>query len=90
MGLNRSKVKLSDIDADGDGLRDGQEDINDDGDPTNDDTDSDMVPNFQDPDDDGDGTDPDPASDGDGQTQNPPVGSGDDSVPDNGGPPSAG
>ncbi len=41
--------------------------------------------------DDGDSADdPPPAPDGDGQSQNPPVGSGDDSIPDNDGPASAG
>ena len=43
------------IDADGDGVDDVDEDVDGDGDPTNDDSDMDGTPDFQDPDDDGDG-----------------------------------
>jgi uncharacterized repeat protein (TIGR01451 family)/uncharacterized repeat protein (TIGR02543 family) len=44
------------LDHDGDGILTGGEDVNGDGDPTNDDTDGDGIPNYLDPDDDGDGT----------------------------------
>ena len=43
------------IDDDGDGILSIDEDVNGDGDLTNDDTDGDMIPNYLDPDDDGDG-----------------------------------
>ncbi|WP_420315855.1 Ig-like domain-containing protein [Ekhidna sp.] len=42
-------------DSDGDGISDLDEDINGDGDPTNDDSDGDGIPNYLDTDDDGDG-----------------------------------
>ncbi|MCA9385648.1 hypothetical protein KC717_03295 [Candidatus Dojkabacteria bacterium] len=42
-------------DSDGDGILDIDEDLNDDNDPTNDDTDGDGIPNYLDPDDDNDG-----------------------------------
>jgi gliding motility-associated-like protein len=45
----------STCDTDGDGLTDGQEDINGNGDPFDDDTDGDGIPNFLDLDSDGDG-----------------------------------
>ncbi|MEM7033240.1 MAG: choice-of-anchor Q domain-containing protein [Chloroflexota bacterium] len=44
------------VDSDNDNIPDRFEDINGDGDPTNDDTDQDGTPNFQDSDSDGDGT----------------------------------
>lgn len=44
-----------DFDDDGDNIPTIDEDINGDGDPTNDDTDGDGIPNYLDPDDDGDG-----------------------------------
>jgi uncharacterized repeat protein (TIGR01451 family) len=43
------------FDHDGDGILTGGEDVNEDGDPTNDDADGDGIPNYLDPDDDGDG-----------------------------------
>lgn len=43
-----------DVDDDGDGVATALEDVDGDGDPTNDDTDSDGTPNYLDPDDDGD------------------------------------
>ena len=46
---------FQDIDDDGDGVNTEDEDINNDGDPTNDDTDSDGIPDYLDLDDDGDG-----------------------------------
>lgn len=46
----------SDGDSDDDGLLDAAEDLNADGDCSNDDTDGDETPNYLDPDDDGDGT----------------------------------
>lgn len=52
-------------DDDGDGVNTVDEDINNDGDPTNDDTDADGRPNFLDPDDDGDGFDTRAEGDGD-------------------------
>lgn len=52
-------VRISDDDAtsdpDGDGILTEDEDLNGDGDPTNDDTDEDGIPNYLDEDDDGDG-----------------------------------
>ncbi len=43
------------VDDDGDGLKNALEDLNGDGDCSNDDTDGDGIPNWRDPDDDGDG-----------------------------------
>jgi MYXO-CTERM domain-containing protein len=70
-------IDAVDSDDDGDGIETVDEDIDGDGDPTNDDTDSDGIPNYLDPDSDNDGlsdreeveneTDPtDPDSDDDG------------------------
>ncbi len=46
-------------DDDDDGVSTANEDVNGDGDLTNDDTDGDGIPNFRDNDDDGDGIEPD-------------------------------
>ena len=48
-------IDAIDPDDDNDGIDTFDEDIDGDGDPTNDDTDGDMIPNYLDPDDDGDG-----------------------------------
>ncbi|MEE2828529.1 MAG: MYXO-CTERM sorting domain-containing protein [Myxococcota bacterium] len=74
---NDGLIDAVDSDDDGDGLETADEDIDGDGDPTNDDTDSDGIPNYLDPDSDNDGlsdseeveneTDPtEPDSDDDG------------------------
>ncbi|WP_298782176.1 tandem-95 repeat protein, partial [uncultured Polaribacter sp.] len=48
---------FQDTDDDGDGIETVDEDVDSDGDPTNDDTDGDGIPNYLDTDDDGDGVD---------------------------------
>jgi MYXO-CTERM domain-containing protein len=63
-------IDALDTDDDGDGVLTSFEDVDGDGDPTNDDTDMDGTPNYLDADDDGDGTatsaeDADPNGDGD-------------------------
>jgi hypothetical protein len=59
------------VDSDGDGVLDSVEDLNGDGDPTNDDTDMDGIPNYLDTDDDGDGVDTaDEDTNGDGDPTN--------------------
>ena len=62
-------LDFQDIDDDGDGVNTAEEDIDEDGDPTNDDTDGDNIPDYLDIDDDGDGIatiDENPDNDGDG------------------------
>lgn len=59
------------VDTDGDGIFDAFEDVNGDNDLTNDDTDNDGIPNYQDVDDDGDGINTaDEDYDGDGDPTN--------------------
>ena len=67
---NDGTIDALDNDDDGDGVLTSFEDVDGDGDPTNDDTDMDGTPNYLDADDDGDGTatsaeEPDPNGDGD-------------------------
>ncbi|MGB7393868.1 MAG: gliding motility-associated C-terminal domain-containing protein [Pricia sp.] len=57
---NTDDVNYRDVDDDGDGILTVDEDVNGDGDPTNDDTDGDGTPNYLDP------TDGGPDTDGDG------------------------
>jgi hypothetical protein len=64
-------IDAVDPDDDGDGVPTAVEDVNDDGDPRNDDTDDDDDPNYLDPDDDGDGAETrDEDHDEDGQPAN--------------------
>lgn len=55
--LGRVSIEVIAADIDGDGVSDGEEDTNGDGDPTNDDLDGDGIPDYKDSDDDGDGRD---------------------------------
>ncbi len=65
------KPPIQILDDDGDGVLTTDEDINGDGDPTNDDTDGDGIPNYLDTDDDGDGIETiDEDANGDGDPTN--------------------